>query len=290
MIYCLENEYLKVHINSLGAELWSLVDKRSGTEHLWQGDPSIWPRRAPTLFPYCGRLREGRFILKGHLYEASIHGFARDLEHDTVSHDNASITFCLKESDTTLLKYPYAFSLYTRYRLEQNALIQSFEVVNASEEEMFFSIGYHTGYRVPFDENHTIQDYHLVFDQEETPVELLCNETGLLSGEKRTFFDNRRTLPLRDDLFDTSFILSGLKSSHVSLIEKDTGKYVKVSIKDFPYLVLWSTPKKVPFICLEPCFGLPDLYNTQGQFDKKPGIIKLLPDDPFSCTMTIEIG
>ena len=53
MICTIENENLEVRINSLGAELWSIVDKNDGTEYLWQGDKELWARRAPNLFPHC---------------------------------------------------------------------------------------------------------------------------------------------------------------------------------------------------------------------------------------------
>ena len=53
MRYTLENEFLDVQAESLGAELVSVVDKATGAEMLWHGDPKVWPRQAPILFPYC---------------------------------------------------------------------------------------------------------------------------------------------------------------------------------------------------------------------------------------------
>ena len=65
MRYTVENEFLRVEVDSLGAELASVVDKASGAEMLWQGDPAVWPRRAPILFPYCGKLVNGSFTVEG---------------------------------------------------------------------------------------------------------------------------------------------------------------------------------------------------------------------------------
>ena len=46
MIYTIQNEFLTVRVEDLGAQL-SSIQAPDGTEYLWQGDPDIWARRAP---------------------------------------------------------------------------------------------------------------------------------------------------------------------------------------------------------------------------------------------------
>ncbi|NMA65127.1 MAG: aldose 1-epimerase family protein, partial [Clostridiaceae bacterium] len=75
MVYTIENDRLKLQINSLGAELWSIVDKKDGTEYLWQGNKDLWERRAPTLFPHCGRLKNDKYIYENKTYKSELHGF-----------------------------------------------------------------------------------------------------------------------------------------------------------------------------------------------------------------------
>ena len=55
MIVEIYNPYLKVKVNTLGGELYSIRDYGYG-EYLWQGDQAYWGQRAPNLFPYVGRL------------------------------------------------------------------------------------------------------------------------------------------------------------------------------------------------------------------------------------------
>ena len=74
MIYTLENDSLKVQVNSHGGELWSIQTK-DGVEYLWQGDETYWKDRALNLFPYIARLTEGKYMLDGKTYEMPIHGF-----------------------------------------------------------------------------------------------------------------------------------------------------------------------------------------------------------------------
>lgn len=45
----LENEALKVTINSFGAELASIREKATDTEYLWNADAKFWKRTAPVL-------------------------------------------------------------------------------------------------------------------------------------------------------------------------------------------------------------------------------------------------
>jgi galactose mutarotase-like enzyme len=288
MIYTLENDRMKVQINSLGAELWSVIDKNDGIERIWQGDPAVWDRRAPNLFPHCGRLKDNQCTIDGSSYQATIHGFCRDYEHQAVQQEDTSVTFCFAECEETLMKYPYRFRLYTRYELTGNKLLCSFRVENTNHRELPFSIGYHTGYVCPFDHAHSIEDYSLVFEKKETAQEILCDENGLITGEEKLYLNNQDTIPLSNELFASSFILTGLKSEYVSIVENATGRAIRVGVKDFPYVVFWSTPKRVPFVCIEPWYGLPDRADTNGEFAQKPGIQKIGPGQTFSCAQSIE--
>lgn len=212
MLYTIENDYLKVQINSIGAELWSIIDKKDGTEHLWQGEKSVWPRRAPTVFPHCGKLKGDKYTYNNETYKSTIHGFVRDYEHSIAESSETSCTFVFQSNDETLSKYPWSFRFYTIFKLENNRIKHIFKVENLDNKEMYFSIGYHTGFMCPFDNEHTIDEYVLKFEKEETPIEILCNDSGLLSGGERLYFENKDTIPLHDKLFPSSFILSNLKS------------------------------------------------------------------------------
>ena len=55
MIYSVENEYLTLQVNDIGAELHSLKSKKTGEEYIWYGTPEIWNGQSPILFPVIGR-------------------------------------------------------------------------------------------------------------------------------------------------------------------------------------------------------------------------------------------
>ena len=43
----LENKFLCVEINELGAEITSVYDKENDTEIIWEADPKFWKRHSP---------------------------------------------------------------------------------------------------------------------------------------------------------------------------------------------------------------------------------------------------
>ena len=65
MQYSIENEILRLTVDTHGAEPVSVLHKPTGAELLWQGDPAVWGRHAPILFPYTGKLTGGKMIAKG---------------------------------------------------------------------------------------------------------------------------------------------------------------------------------------------------------------------------------
>ena len=108
MIYTLENDSLKVQVNSHGGELWSIQTK-DGAEYLWQGDETYWKDRALNLFPYIARLTEGKYMLDGKTYEMPIHGFVNSSDLEAEEHTAQRLVLKLTDSENTREMYPFAF-------------------------------------------------------------------------------------------------------------------------------------------------------------------------------------
>ena len=118
MRYTVENDFIRLTVDSHGAEAVSVVNKHSGAEMLWRGDPAVWGRHAPILFPYCGKLTGGKMIAKGVEYAGGQHGFARDVEHTLVRQTPDTLEFELQANAETLKKWPYAFVLRSTFTIE----------------------------------------------------------------------------------------------------------------------------------------------------------------------------
>ncbi len=289
MIYTLENENLKLSVNSLGAEMYALEHKPDGAPLLWNGDKAVWPRRAPVLFPYAGKIKDGKVRIEGAEYPAPQHGFARDLEHTLVAQTADSLTFELAASEETRKFFPYNFVLRTIFRLEGNTLHHTLEVDNRDERPMQFGIGYHPGFVLPFDEAHTTADYEVRFDGPQTPVVVNTQPGGLVNGDNGPLVENQDVIPLRDDMFDAdSICLSKLTSRTLDLVEKDTGRGISFNIEGYPYVLLWSMPTRpLHFLCVEPWHSLPDRVDATGEWNDKTPAARLAPGESFSTDLAM---
>ena len=112
MIYSIKNSEIKIEVNSLGAQLKSLVLLEDNTEYLWQANPQFWNRSAPILFPIVGKLLNDTYTFKNKQYSMSQHGFARDKQFSLVEKSETMLKFLLKSDEETLKIYPFNFELY----------------------------------------------------------------------------------------------------------------------------------------------------------------------------------
>ncbi len=108
MLLTIENEYLRLSVDTLGAQMMHIGSK-DGTEYLWQGDGRYWPDRAPTLFPFIARLTNDSYYFHEKLYHMGIHGFAAASEFTAVVQEKERLVLELHSSETTRRQYPFAF-------------------------------------------------------------------------------------------------------------------------------------------------------------------------------------
>ncbi len=287
MRYSVENEFLRLEVESLGAEMASVVDKATGAEMLWQGDPAVWPRRAPILFPYCGKLRGGRYTLDGTEYAGAQHGFARDFEHEFLGCDGSALRFRLTSSEATLPLFPRPFVLESTYALEGHTIRHTLAVTNTGDKTLRFGAGYHPGFVFPFDDAHTTADYELRFDAPQTPL-VQEVEAGLLTGGEHPLMENSAVIPMDDRMFDNdSICMGGLNARTLCLVEKDSGRRITVNVEGYPYTLIWSAvgDPTLHFVCIEPWRSLQDRTDASGDWDQKPCAAALAPGESWSTTL-----
>ena len=288
MEYTIENELLKVTVTTWGAQVKSVIRKEDGVEHIWQADKSVWGYHAPVLFPFTGRLKDGKIIAKGREFDfPTPHGFTRTSEHTFVYQNKHTLVLQLTDSPETLEKWPYKFRFMSAFTLEGDVLHHTLTVENQDEEEMSFGIGYHPAFTLPFDENHTYLDYELRFDKNESPICLQMSPRGLVTGNTYFLGNNLNTIPVTSELFaNDSHCFIGLQSDTLGLYEKDTGRAVVCSIKGFPYCLLWSKPGEPKFVCIEPWHSLPSREEGGYEWDKKPAAAVIQLGTSWSTTLS----
>lgn len=284
----ISNDHIGIAVSSQGAELRQLFRRHDHTELLWQGDPAHWARRAPTLFPIVGRLKDDQFTYRGQSYPMSQHGFARDTDFELIEREPHLLAYELQSRARTLDIYPFHFSLKITYQLIANTLQVTYLVVNPYSEPLYFSIGGHPAFRVPLHEHARRSDYRLVFDQAETAHTQHLTD-GLRNGTQSLILDNTDTLPLTDTLFDhDALIFQGLRSHSVTLMHQQSRLWT-FDFSGFPYLGIWSKSSTSPFVCIEPWYGIADHIDHDGAFAHKEGILHLAPRQYFECSYRITI-
>lgn len=289
MLCKIENEFLSVEINSLGAELFSIKSVKTGVEYLWQGNPEFWKSRATVLFPVCGRIFGGYYTYNNQKYEMPIHGFSKLYDFSVNKESDTQISFTLISSEETKKYYPFDFSFTLKYALKGNALINEFIVNNTGDKELIFSYGGHPGFNVPFNNGEKFTDYYLEFS-ENNIEKLVFSDTCFNTGKTLKLALDGNKLNLSHDLFDNDAIFIKTSVGTVKLKSAKAKNYIEVSYKDMTCLGLWHKPKsQAPYVCIEPWHGVPSFDGVIDELTTKNQTIKLSKNKEYQNQYAIKI-
>ena len=261
MQYTFSNDNFEVIVDSKGCEIVSVIRKSDNKQYIWSGQPDIWKRHTPVLFPLVGRYKNDTSVYKGKEYHMTQHGFARDSEFTLVHKEDNVIIMKLISSEETKQKYPFDFELMITHRLSGNNISTIWEVKNTGDDVMYFSIGGHPAF-VCGDNAIGAQ---IRFDTEDDKVAYkLLSEDGLLMPEEHYLTLSNNNVTITKEFFDKDALIvenSGIKSVSLS---KDCEPVVEVMFKA-PVFGLWSAAGKgVPFVCIEPWYGRTDAIDSDG--------------------------
>lgn len=280
----LQNEKIQITLKAQGAEMTSW--KVSGTELLWQGDPTYWGRQAPILFPIVGRLLDDQYVYEGNTYTMSQHGFARDAMFEVESSTATSVCFTLNDTSESRQHYPFPFTLTVSYQLVGEEVIVTYRVHNPGEATLPFSIGGHPAFNIPF-MGGTFEDYVIDFGEIRSLDRYLL-EGPYLSGAYQPLGE-RQYIPLTRSLFDDDALIFE-KIEYAALRHQPTGAAIVMESPSFTHFGIWSPPQKdAPFVCLEPWFGHADYKGHRKDFLHKEGIQLLAPNETFEASYTLYV-
>lgn len=277
----LKNETMVVEIAELGAEIKSV--KKNGVENMWCGDPAIWGKTAPVLFPICGGLKDDKFIFEGKEYHLAKHGFALEKIFAVEKATETEAVFVLFSDEETKKGYPFDFEFRVMFKLSGEDLFVTYSVKNTGTGKMYFSFGSHEAFATP----EGIEDYDVIFPEKETLSACYLYGAQLGAGTYPIIKDSN-VLPLYDKYFIIDALpFAGIKSRSATLRNRKTGRSITVDFPDKPYFVLWHK-HLAPYICLEPWNGIPDYYDSDYDITKKPGILELESGKTYENTHTLK--
>ena len=290
-MHTIENEHLKIDIQPKGAELNSLYNKKTGLEYMWSGDPAIWGKKSPVLFPIVGALKNDTYYFENKAYQLSRHGFARDMDFTVTDQTASSITLTLTRNEITFEKYPFQFRFDIVYSIKDSQLQVMYRIVNKGEinQKMYFSVGGHPAFKLPLLPGTAYTDYYLEFNKVENAGRWLISKDGLIEAGTVPLLNNTQRLPLAKELFYTdAIVFKQLRSGKVKLVCDKAGDIFEFDFTGFPYLGIWAA-KDADFVCIEPWCGIADPVTTNQQLTEKEGINKLDSTDQFGRSWKLTI-
>jgi len=265
MEYTIKNNDIIAKFNSLGGEMVSVNYK--GKERMWQNENGSWSGHAPILFPIAGIID---VTIDGVNYPFNRHGFGRLEEFSLEYQKEDSIKFSLESNEKLLKQFPYEFKLTIEYKLVENKIEETYEIINTGKTDFYGSIGGHTSFKLDED----ISNYQLILAKDKE-IDTCMVEDNLLVRKERVTNDG--IIDLSSHYLDNSetIIMDSVKSKKAELIKKTGEKIVDVEFYNFPHLLLWH-PIDSKMICIEPWHNLLDFKGIEKiDFRTKYTIIKI---------------
>jgi galactose mutarotase-like enzyme len=246
----------------------------AGRDLLWRGDPAIWADISPILYPVVGWTRDGERV-GGRNYALGLHGFARFETFRVAASEPDFVRLTLSDTEQTRTLYPFAFRLAVEYRLGNEGLAVTLEVVNPAESRAPYACGLHPGFRWPIGGSGR-EGAVVRFEREERSEVPVMAPGGIISKEMKSVPLNGRDLPLSDALFANDAVCFLNCASRSLAFVDASGASITMQFPDFQHAALWTRPG-APFICLEAWTGYSDPEGFDGDLFDKPSMRVLEP-------------
>ena len=272
----IQNNFLTAKIALMGAELKSLYSIQE-TEYIWYSKPEYWGKSAPFLFPIVGKLRNHQTIIQDKRYEMHNHGFIQNQLFEVLEQNTSSVVLLSKSTQTTKSMYPFEYQFKVMYSLENTKLRTLIEILNPSEEEIYFNLGGHPAFNCPLHSNERFEDYSIFFEEPENFDSPKVEPDATLNFKIPVYrARNLVELPLYRELFSIDTVVIPESKSKRVWLKHQEGHGIEFAFPDFKTFSIWSPyDKEAPFVCLEPWVGYNDCQDATGQYIDKPDLIRL---------------
>jgi len=275
---------LRLQVNRRGAEPVSLA--RRGADGKWidflyrDGDTGTpaegWKNHATVMGYYLHRIKDERSLYRGHAIRGGTHSFLRhkDFAAPAVNTAAGTLTYTLGPAQYAPEEYPLKVQLDLTYTLAVAAgapeLLVTFEFHNLEPElSAHLSFGLHPGFAVQ-----SLADARVILPKG-TYIRHLA-PGNFLSGETVRIEHPGGPMPFAKADLPGSFLLQLADVPEPLFVVEDPPGHrrTELDFQEAPYVTIWSDGHD--FICVEPCWGLPD-HQQQRPFEQKEGIQEIPP-------------
>lgn len=279
------NECLTATIASRGAELQSVVC--GGVERIWCGDPTVWGKRAPLLFPLIGRLRDGWYEHDGRRIEMPKHGFCRERAFECRQVSPTCVRFVTCADEETRAAYPFEFRLTVEFSLEGNMLTKTHTIENTGATPLPFELGGHEAYATRLLLGEHMSDYFVRFEGAERLEMFAIDKAGILDVPKiEVPLENGCLTRTPEQLGIDTVVLENVPGATATLASRTNGYEVTVDFPGFPYLGIWTMAGQddARYVCIEPWSALPDAHFSSRVLAEKPGVRTVAPGEAVTLS------
>lgn len=281
---------LRIVVSRLGAEMVSLARRNKAGEWIGflyrDGDLSRmetgWNNHATVMGYYTHRIKDGRSWYRGNEIHGDTHSFLRTKNFarpEAVTEQKAALTYRLPAEEIEPREYPYRVAFAITYALEKDSLRVTFEFKNLEEQVSHVSFGLHPGFAGASLDSCDVRMPPGKYVRHFAPGNFLSGETEEIDFEGGP-------MPFDRESLIKSFLLE-LKKVDAPLFvfaDEETRRHVYLNFAGAPYVTIWSNG--AAFICVEPCWGLPD-HHEQRPFEEKEGIQEIAPGGVLRRSFTI---
>lgn len=281
---------VRVHILRTGAEMVSLARRNAAGE--WIGflyrdnelsaPASGWSNHATVMGYFLHRLVNEKSIYDGDEIHGGNHGFLRHFHFPAPVFDAvaASLTYEVLPGQIPADAYPRPVSCKLSYLLTANGVRVQFEFKNFDRDRpAHVSFGIHPGFALSSVASASIELPAGTYHRFMAPG-------NFLDGQIETIPFDGGPMPFDKAKLEDSYLLGIGDLTSRNMVIKDGTRSVELDFSEVPYMTLWSSGDD--FICVEPCWGLPDSI-PQKPFEEKVGIQTISAGGSISAGFTISV-
>jgi galactose mutarotase-like enzyme len=264
---------LRIAVNRTGAEMVSLA-RRDDSEN-WRGflyrdgqtaaPASGWANHATVMGYFLHRLWKEQSVYRGQIIRGGNHGFLRHFVFEAPEVKDGALIYRVPSDRVPREAYPLKVSLELSYSLSADGVRVEFLFQNEEPElDAHVSFGIHPGFAVT-----SPQDCRVLFPTGKY-LRYMAPE-NFLNGKVEVIPLAGGEMPFAREKLRDSYLLGlgGVPERIFTVEDSKMGQRVVLDFSEVPFLTVWSDMNS--FLCVEPCWGLPD-SNPPKPFEDKVGI------------------
>jgi len=272
---------LRLEVARQGAEMISLQARNPATgsfegflyrDGATQPPEDGWGNHATVMGYFIHRLWGEQSAYAGQPIRGGNHGFIRHLNFPAPEFDSeqAALIYRISPDMIPPEAYPLRVGLRLSYQLTEQGLRVEFLFTNEEPDKTAkLSFGLHPGFAVSSVEQARILLPAGKYIRHMAPGNFLNGKTKVIDHVGGPMPFDKSKLP------DSYLLgLENLDDRKFRIEDPVRGTAVDLDFSECPYLTIWSDLN--PFVCLEPCWGMPD-SNPPLPFEKKTGIQSIPP-------------